>query len=228
MRQRLAIILATAGCVAVSGFGSAAASASTGITPTVTKRTGLAGYYFTVSRTSTLIVHGSIKVPSAACGSGAHSFGMQIGAGFSRGGLHLDAIVLLQLTCRSGKVSGTAQLVAGYNAALPATAIRAGQVVQISASVRSAGGSFAKIVYPGGASAAVWGPGGTPTGADYALTLPSSQPPHYSPVAFSGCLVNGKKLSAFHPKTWESVTTSGAVDGRAGSLTGGTGFTISY
>jgi hypothetical protein len=230
MRQRLAIILATAGCVAVSGFGSATAHASAGIAASVTKRTGLAGYYFTVSKTTTtLIVRGRVKVPAATCGSGTHSFGLQIGAGFTRSGLHQDAIVLLELACRSGnQVSGTAQLVAGYDVVIPARTVSAGQVLQISASVRSWGGSFAKIVYPGGGSAAVWGPGGRPTGVDYALTLPGSQPPRYSPVTFSGCTVNHKTLAAFHPKIWESVTASGAIDGRVGSLTGGTAFAITY
>ncbi len=229
MRQRLAIIIATAGFVVGSGFCVTAASASTGIHASVTKRAGLAGYYFTVSKTTTALrLRGSVKVPTSTCGKRLRSYSLQIGAGFTRGGLHEDAIVVLMLNCKAGtQGTGTAQLVAGYDVSMPATPIKAGQVVRIIATVTSHG-SFAKITYANGASAAVWGPGGRPTGADYALTLPNWYPPRYSAVTFSGCTVNKKKLSAFHPNIWESVTTPGAVDGRVSTLTGGTGFTISY
>lgn len=236
MHRRLAIVFSAvfigAGCVA-TGVAPAAAGVSTaaqarsGQTLTV-KKVGLAGYHFRVSGRAVLKVHGTIKVPSSTCGRKTRRYSLQIGTGFSSGGQPVDAIVLLQLRCRGGtQRSGSAELVAGYHALIPPRPVRAGQTLRIRTTVKATW-SGATVVYPSGASYSVYGPGGHPTGAAYALTLSGPRPAHYTPVKFTRCTVNKRRLSAFHPGIWESVTSSGKVDGSVSALSNGTAFTITF
>lgn len=227
MRQRLAIILAALVCLApIPGLASAATGGTA--RATVTTRVGLAGYHFRTRKTY-LRIRGHITVPKSTCGAKTYRYAPQIGAGFTVGSLPEDAIVVLHLKCSAGRQRpGTAELVAGYHVKMPARLITAGQTVRIRITVTS-GRASAQIIYPNGASVTVSSGGGKPTGVSYALVLPATSPPHYSPIAFTGCWVNRVKLSAYHPNIWRSVTKSGAVDGTVSRpLGGGSKFTISY
>jgi hypothetical protein len=224
MRRQLAVVLTTVGFVAASGFAPAAAGADT--FAAVTRVKGLAGYHFRVSKAASLTIRGSIAVPRSACGSGRHDYGLQIGAGFSSGGVLESAIVSVLLDCARGRHgAGATELVAGFNAREPARRITPGEVIRVKASVNAATATAA-ITYPSGKTVSVSAGGGKPTGGDYALTLPDSSPPRYSTVTFTRCTVNKKNLSAVNPRAWESVTSGGAVDGTVSSITGSNSFTI--
>lgn len=232
MRQRLAIVLTTLGCVMATGPGSAAASVVSLPNATVVKVKGLAGYHFRVGTTiKRLTMSGRVTVPNSTCGAKTRKYGLQIGAGYRLGGptgQPVSAIVLILLKCTAGaQVAGTAQIVAGYNAKDPTIKIHPGDVIKVWESV-TASRAIAVITYPDGRSRSLSAPGGKPTGGDYALTLPVWNPPHYTPVAFAGCYVKKQKLSAFHPNIWESITGGGTVDGHVSGLTNGTAFTITY
>jgi hypothetical protein len=230
MRQRLAIVLITLGCVLVTGIGSAAASVVPLPNATVAKVKGLAGYHFRVGTTiKRLTMRGRVTVPNSTCGTTRH-YGLQIGAGYRLGGVAgqpVSAIVLILLKCTASGQSGTAQIVAGYNAKDPTIKIHPGDVIKVWVSV-TASKAIAVITYPDGRSRSLSALGGKPTGGDYALTLPVWNPPHYTPAAFAGCFVKRKQLSAFHPNIWESITGGGTVDGHVSTLTNGTAFTITY
>lgn len=224
MRQRLIVCVAMAGW-ALLGFGGTAMAAGSS-TRVLSDKVGLAGYHFRVSGISRIHVRGTFTVPTSTCGSAARHYQLQIGAGFKSGLAREDAIVVVALRCKSGTQGvGSVQLVAGYHVIDPATPIRAGERVTIAVTVES-DRSAARIGLPGGKSDYISGAGGSPRGGDYALTISSPRPPHFSPVRFSNCTVNRKDLSSFHPKVWESVTSSGKVDGRVSSLRDGTNFTI--
>jgi hypothetical protein len=220
-------MLIGAGCVASSSV-PALAGTSSGTRIRTTKQLGLAGYHFRVSKKTVLKAHGTITVPTSTCGRRTRRYGLQIGVGFDNGTLHQDAIVLLMLKCKAGRQrNGTAQLVAGYHAKIPARPVKAGQTLRVRVTVKGTYSS-ATLVFPGVASYTVTGPGGRPTGADYALTLSASRPAHYTPVQFSDCTVNKRNLSVFRPRIWESITSTGKVDGQVSPLTDGTAFTITY
>ena len=224
MRQRLIVCVAMAGCVLLGFGGSATAAGSSA--RIMSDRVGLAGYHFSVSGISRIHVRGTFTVPTSTCGSAARHYELQVGAGFKSGSAREDAIVVVALRCKSGTQGvGSVQLVAGYHVIDPGRRIKAGERVTIAVTVES-NRSAARIGLPGGRSNFVSGPGGSPRGGDYALTISSPRPPHFSTVRFSNCTVNGLDLSSFHPKAWESVTSSGKVDGRVSSLRGGTSFTI--
>ena len=224
MRRQLAVVLTTIGFMTASGLAPAAAGADT--FAAVTKVKGLAGYHFKVSKTASLTVRGSVTVPGSTCGSGSHGYGLQIGAGFSRGGALESAIVSILLKCGGGSQGpGSAEIVAGFNARDLSRSITPGEVIKVKASV-NATRATATITYPSGKRVSISAGGGKPTGGDYALTLPNSSPPTYSTVTFANCTVNKKNLSTVNPLVWESVTSGGTVDGTVSSLTGGSSFTI--
>jgi len=224
MRQRLIVCVALAGC-ALLGFGGSAMAAGSS-TRIMSDRVGLAGYHFRVSGISRIRVRGTFTVPTSTCGRAARHYQLQIGAGFKSGSTREDAIVMIALRCKSDTQGvNTVQLVAGYHVIDPRRRIKAGEKVTIAVTVDS-NRSAARIGLPGGRSNFVSGPGGSPRGGDYALTISSPRPPHFSTVKFSNCTVNRLDLSSFHPKVWESVTSSGKVDGRVSSLSGGTSFRI--
>jgi hypothetical protein len=225
IRKRIIGCLALAGCAAapLAGAGTAVASAA----KVTSGQVGLAGYHFSGGGISRIHVRGTFTVPSATCGSAARAYQVQIGAGFKNGSAPKGAIVIVMLQCSAGKQRvGSVQLVAGHYGIEPATPIRAGEVLTVAVTAAK-NRSAARLVLPGGKSYSVYGSGGTPKGGDYALTISGSQALHFSTVRFSDCKVNGTPLSAIHPKVWQSVTSSGAVDGRVSPLTGGTSFTIS-
>jgi hypothetical protein len=225
MRKRIIGCLALAGCAVLplAGSGVAVASAAKATSDQV----GLAGYHFSGSGISRIHVRGTFTVPTATCGSAARSYQLQIGAGFKNGSAPKGAVVIVMLQCTSGKQGiGSVQLVAGHYGIEPAAPIKAGEVLTVAATAEKSH-SAARLVLPGGKSYYVRGPGGTPKGGDYALTISGSQALSFSAVRFSNCKVNGTPLAAVHPKVWESVTSSGTVDGRVSPLTGGTSFTIS-
>jgi hypothetical protein len=224
MRQRFIVCVAMAGCALVALTASAAAAGS-GVR-VLSDRVGLAGYHFRVSGVSRLHVRGTFTVPTSTCASAARHYQLQIGAGFKSGSSREDAIVIVALRCKSGTQGiGSVQLVAGYHVIDPGTRIKAGESVTIAVTAEN-GHSAARIGLPNGRSDYVSGPGGSPRGGDYALTISSPRPPHFSIVAFSNCTVNRLDLSRFRPGVWESVTTSGKVDGRVSALRDGTRFTI--
>jgi hypothetical protein len=225
MRRRLLLCCAVAGCVLLAWAGSATASVSA--PNAASKRVGLAGYHFRVSGISRLHVRGTFIVPTSTCGKAARHYQLQIGAGFRRGSYREDAIVVVALRCKGGVQStGSAQLVAGHFAVDPAARIKAGERLTIAVTVER-DRSAARLGLPGGKSDYLSGRGGTPEGGDYALTISSPRPPHFSTVTFSNCTVNRSDLTAFHPDAWRSVTSSGKVDGKVSPLTDGTSFTIS-
>jgi hypothetical protein len=227
MTHRSGIILTVLACL-LFGFSPAWASSIHANRARVHDRVGLAGYHFATSKAS-LLVRGRITVPKSTCGKDTYRYAPQIGAGFVSGSLHEDAIVVLHLKCRAGhQRPGTAEVVAGFHVKRPAALITAGQTIRVRLTVRG-GWSSAEIIYPSGKSVKVWGSGGSPSSVAYALVLPRSAPPHYSPLKFTACYVNSKRLSAFNPRIWQSVTSAGVVDGKVSSLSGnGTSFTISY
>jgi hypothetical protein len=225
LRRRLLACFAVAGCALLAWAGSATASVSA--PNAVSHRVGLAGYHFRVSGTSRLHVRGTFTVPTSRCGKAARHYQLQIGAGFRSGSNREDAIVVVALRCKDGvQGTGSAQLVAGHYAVDPATPIKAGERLTIAVTVER-DRSAARLGLPGGKSDYLSGPGGTPDGGDYALTISSPRPPHFSIVTFSNCTVNRLDLSTFHPRAWKSVTSSGKVDGRVSPLSDGTSFTIS-
>ena len=200
MTHRAGIILATL-AFGLFTFSPAWASTISTHTATTHNRVGLAGYHFATSKAS-LQVRGRITVPKSTCGKNTYRYAPQIGAGFTSNSLHAVAIVVLNLKCRAGhQRPGTAEVVAGFHAKKPATLIKAGQTIRVRVTVKS-GWSSAEIIYPGGRSVTVWGAGGRPSSVAYALVLPNSSPPHYSPLKFSACYVNSRRLSAFHPRIW--------------------------
>lgn len=225
MRQRGTVCIAIAACALVALTGPATAAGSPA--RVLSNRLGLAGYHFSVSGISRIHVRGTFTVPNSTCGNAARYYQLQIGAGFKNGSTPGDAIVVIELKCKSGtQDAGYAQLVAGYNVIDPAASITAGETVTIAVTAESSR-SAARIALPGGKSYYISGNGGSPRGGDYALTISSPRPPHFSTVTFSNCTVNGTDLSSFQPKAWESVTSSGKVDGSVSSLHDGTSFTIS-
>jgi hypothetical protein len=232
MSQRIGFILATLGCAAAVGLSPMAASASVTASPQPRHRVGLAGYHLTVGRrTRSVSVRGNVTVPSATC-SRVRSFQLQMGAGFTSSGSPVEAIVVLRLKCHpGGTVTGNAELVAGFNARIASRALTAGETLHIWVIVGPFGAT-ARLIYPDHKRVAVSAPGGRPVGADFALTLPNSNPPRYSPVSFVSCSVNDEPLSDFSTGSWESVikgTTT--VDGLPSSLTNKkytSAFTITY
>lgn len=222
---RLIFCPALAGCILLPLAGPAAAAGPHA--KVTSNRIGLAGYHFRMSGASRIHVRGTFTVPTATCGSTARPYQLQIGAGFKKGAAREDAVVIVMLQCKSGKQgTGSAQIVAGYHALEPAAPIKAGEVLTIAVTAEKSH-SAARLVLPNGKSYYVSGLGGTPEGGDYALTINGSKAVHFSTVTFSKCMVNGGPLSAVKPNVWESVTSSGQVDGRVSPLTGGTSFTIS-
>ncbi len=232
MRQRIGIILATLGCAAAAGLSPMVASASVTASHQPKQRVGLAGYHLTVNgRTRSVSVRGNVTVPSATCSQMRH-FQLQMGAGFTSAGNPEEAIVVLQLKCHpGGRVTGNAQLVTGFSARIASKPITAGETLHIWVIVGPFGAT-ARLIYPDHKQVAVSAPGGTPRGADFALTLPNSNPAHYSPVSFVSCSVNDRPLSDFSTGSWESVikgTTT--VDGLPSALTNRkytSAFTITY
>ena len=228
MRQRLVVCIALAGCVLLAPLaptGLATASAST--RAVLSNRLGLAGYHFRVSGTSRLHIRGKFTVPTSTCGGAARYYQLQIGAGFRSGSNREDAIAVVALKCKNGvQGTGYVQLVAGYFAIDPATPIKAGEQLTIAVTVEGSR-SAVRVGLPGGKSDYLSGSGGTPEGGDYALTISSPRPPHFSTVTLTDCTVNSLNLSTYHPDVWDSVTSSGKPDGTVSPLSGGTSFTIS-
>lgn len=224
MRQRLVVCFVMAGSALLASAGPAVASLSSA--KVLSDREGLAGYHFRVSDTSRLHVRGVFTVPTSTCGPAARYYQLQIGAGFKSGSNHEDAIATVALKCKNGtQGTGSVQLVAGYHVIDPTTPIKAGEQLTIAVTVEG-DRSAVRVGLPGGKSDYVSGSGGTPEGGDYALTISSPRPPHFSTVTFSNCTVNRTNLSRFNPGVWESVTPSGKIDGQVSPLTGGDSFTI--
>lgn len=190
MRQRLVPVLVAAGSAALCAFAPAAAAASQA---TPQNELGLAGYHFRVS-SSSVTVQGSVTAPKVKCWTRPRRYQLQIGASYSRRGYLDNATVLLKFTCENGvQKPGTAELVAGFNALIPSETIKPGQTLKIKDTVSSRAAK-AVLTFPSGKSVWVTAGGGTPVGGAYAMTMSHTRPPIYQPVAFTGCLVNGKPL----------------------------------
>jgi hypothetical protein len=226
MRRRpvmLAGVLA-AGLALGAGITSGPASAAVPA-GTATKVHGVAGYHLTVRKNvRSLTVQAEIKVPGSSCGSGAFTYSPEVAVQYVTGHATRDVSASLVLGCYAGlPVYGDAVLVAGSKTKDVPRQLKAGEVVTITLSVRSSGASV-KVTYPD-ASATLRAKGGRPAEVQFAVALPS--PPRYSPVRFSGCKLNGRKLAHYKPAKWESVTSSGRVDGKVSALSHGTNFSVS-
>lgn len=227
MRQQFVVCTALAGCVLLALLAPAGlATASASAPATMSSQLGLAGYHFRVSGISRLHVRGKFRVPTSTCGTVGRYYQLQVGVGFRSGSNHEDAVAVVALKCSHGvQETGHLQLVAGYYAVDPATPIRAGEKLTIAVTVEGSR-SAVRVGLPGGRSDYLSGSGGTPKGGDYALTISSPRPPHFSTVTFTACTVNWRDLSHYHPAVWDSVTSSGKADGTVSRLSGGTSFTI--
>ena len=228
MRRQLIVCIALAGCALLASLAPTGLAAASASAPAVrSNRLGLAGYHFRVSGISRLHVRGKFTVPTSTCGSAARYYQLQIGAGFRRSGSNRDVVAIVALKCKNGvQGTGYVQLVAGYFAIDPATPIKAGEQLTIAVTVEGSR-SAVRVGLPGGKSDYLSGSGGTPEGGDYALTISSPRPPHFSTVTFTDCTANWLDLSIRHLGVWDSVTSSGKPDGTVSPLSGGTSFTIS-
>jgi hypothetical protein len=215
MRRITATLAAviTAALVIGTGAGTAAASPAAAAGQPV-KEHGVAGYHVSLGKSITaLTASAQVTVPRSSCGSGI--FSPVVSAQFFVGKAETTASVALTLGCFGRPpVYGDAVLTVGTKTKNVRHPLKPGAVVTMTVTVRGSASSFSRE-----------GTAGRPAGTQFIVALPD--PPGYSPVKFSACTVNGKKLAAFNPGAWESVTRSGKVNGNVSRLTDGKDFTVS-
>ena len=232
MRRRAATLITvtglalTTGAALVSSAGPAAAAARPGVT--AVKELDLAGYHFTVGKSpASLSAQARVTAPKSFCGSGGNNaYAPEVVVHYHAGTSLRTAEVTLAFGCVSGtSVPGFASLEVGSQSKNVPNPINPGQTVTITVTAGH-GGVSAKIAYSKSDKASLKGAGGKPADAQFSVALPS--PPRYSPIKFTHCTANGKKLSSFHPGGWEGVNGSGKVTGKISRISNGTNFTVSY
>jgi hypothetical protein len=207
-----------AGLALASGLAPAAASTSRALF--------IAGYHFTAPRGGTLTVHGTIKVPRSTCGLGAFVFAPEVEAKYYVGTGLKVASVTLGLGCAAGVPhGGDPVLLVDSRSRTVHHQLRAGQTVSVTITITRSGAS-AKLAFSRRSSVTVHGPGGRPRDGEFVVNVP--KPPRYSPVRFTGCTVDGRKLSSVRPAAWEAVNRHHQVIGRTSRLSHGTAFTVTY
>jgi hypothetical protein len=229
MRQRAARLIAAAGMVLVTSValipatGVTAAGASTSAVTTAAKELFLAGYHFKAAKGSTsLTVQGTITVPTISCGSGDFVFTPEVVAHYYAGTSLDSASAQIALGCISGIPSyGGTVLDVGNKTVNVTQPVARGEKVAITITITKSSARV-KIAYATTASDS--NTGGTPSDAEYPVSLPS--PPTYSAIKFTGCTVNGKSLSSYHPGAWQAVNKSGKVIGVPSKIIGGTAFSV--
>jgi hypothetical protein len=230
MRRRAATLITVTGLLTSAALaastGMAAAAARPGTA--AVKELDLAGYHFTVGKSTTsLSAQAHITAPKSSCGSGGtNAYAPEVVVHYRAGTSVQTAEVTLACGCFSGSpIPGYASLEVGSHSKTVANPLSPGQTVTITVTAKHSGVT-AKIAYSKSDTASLSGAGGSPSGAQFSVALPS--PPRYSPIKFSQCTGNGKKLSSFHPGAWEGVNSSGKATGKISKLSDGTNFTVSY
>ena len=226
MRQRVVRLITATGMalatsvalVSATGLAAASTSPATG----ATKELFLAGYHFTVSKTTSLTVKGSIKVPTITCGNGDYVLAPQVVVHYHVGNNLDTASAQLGLGCTSGfPVYGDPVLLVGNKTVNIQHQVTPGETVAITITITKSTASV-KIAYS--TTGTDSGTGGSPADAQYSVALPA--PPAYSPVKFSGCTANGKDLSSYNPGAWQAVNKSGKALGTPSKITSGTVFSV--
>lgn len=230
MRRRAATLITVTGLALTTG---AALVASTGLAtaaarPEVTavRELDLAGYHFTVG-SSSFAAQAHITAPRSSCGTGkTNAYAPGVVVHYHSGTSLETAEVTLAFGCAFGaSIPGYATLEVGSKSKPVSHPLSPGQTVTITVTVKGSGVT-AKIAYSKSDTASLAGGGGRPADAAFEVALPS--PPRYSPIKFTHCTGNGKKLSSFHPGAWEGVNSSGKVTGKISPISNGTNFTVSY
>jgi len=204
----------------VGGRGPASARASA---PSVINNTVFAGYQASVAAGSPTSSAAQFKVPRLSCTSAFR--GITPGAGVQVNAFRSVSFAFVFVLCHSGRAAYVPALVINGNEVnYPRMAVRAGNVIKVSAKVTTTGTTVQvtdvtkaitkKLTGPGAsANAAYAGDSDWVTSTNKLLGVPK-----FGTLTFTHCTVDGKTLASAHPTKIQRVNSSNVVQIATGAL----------
>ena len=213
----------------VGGRGPASARASA---PSVINNTVFAGYQASVAAGSPTSSAAQFKVPRLSCTSAFR--GITPGAGVQVNAFRSVSFAFVFVLCHSGRAAYVPALVINGNEVnYPRMAVRAGNVIKVSAKVTTTGTTVLVTNVTTGVTRKRTGPGARSSDAFAGDNAVDSNGvlgvPSFGTLTFTHCLIDGRALARSHPARYQRVNSRHVVQIATGALSsGGTAFPTSY